>query len=472
MHSRGSVCRCPVYAEERSMRRTLVGAILVVALVGACSGGSNSSPGGGGASPAGSAGTSPAESMEASPEGSTGASPEASGGASGGTGGDASGWAQTITGDATLSGWQASPDEGKALQKTLDAFATTYPNLKVDYKEIPGDYRTVMQTRFAAQDVPDIFYVNADYAKEWIDQGLLEPLDDYVAKSGFDTSQFFEGYASIFKGQDGKTYGFPKDGNTIALAYNSDLVPTAPKTLDELVQTANSLKGQNGLKAPMCLNPGLDRGLAFLYAQGGSVVSDDLSAEQIDTDASKTAVQWYLDQFKNGLGMTASDLGSSWCGEALGKKQVAMIFEGGWLDPFMTSTYPDVKYAWSEMPTGTSGSPVTISFTVSYSIGADSKNKDQAFAVMSYLTGKEGMANWTEGGVALPARQDVPTPTGKDVLAAGSAYAKPGSGFMPGWVDVQKAFQDEFTSQIQKKTFDAGPVVDKTAAAVTKAINQ
>ena len=29
---------------------------------------------------------------------------------------------------------------------------------------------------------------------------------------------------------------------------------------------------------------------------------------------------------------------------------------------------------------------------------------------------------------------------------------------MPGYNDVQKAFQDAFTNQIQKKTFDAGPV--------------
>ena len=45
------------------------------------------------------------------------------------------------------------------------------------------------------------------------------------------------------------------------------------------------------------------------------------------------------------------------------------------------------------------------------------------------------MTKWTEGGVALPSRSDVPTPAGKDVLAAGSAYARPGSGFMPGWPD-------------------------------------
>ena len=73
-----------------------------------------------------------------------------------------------------------------------------------------------MAANIAARDVPDLFYVNADYAKDWIDQTFLLPLDDYIAKSGFDMSQFFPGYTSIFKGTDGKWYGFPKDGNTIA----------------------------------------------------------------------------------------------------------------------------------------------------------------------------------------------------------------------------------------------------------------
>ena len=385
---------------------------------------------------------------------------------SGGTGWDPS----AINATVVLSGWQSSPAEGNALTQTLLSFQAAYPNIKVDYQPIAGDYPTAMAAKFASHDVPDVFYVNADYAKEWISQGFLEPLDDYVAKAGFDTSQFFDGYASVFKGDDGKTYGFPKDGNTIGLAYNSDMVTTAPTTMDELVATAKSLKGKDGLTAPLCLNPGLDRGLAFLYAQGGSLLSDDGSAAAIDSDPSKAAVQWYMDLFKDGLGMTASDMGDGWCGDAIGKKHAAMIFEGGWLDPSMQSTYPDVKYAWAPVPTGSSGSPVTISFTVSYSIGADSQNKDAAFVLLSYLTGKDGMTKWTEGGVALPARKDVPSPEGKDVLTEENAYAKPGSGFMTGWVDVQKAFQDAFTAQLQAKTYDAGPVIDATKQAIDKAL--
>ncbi|HEX7612582.1 MAG TPA: extracellular solute-binding protein, partial [Candidatus Limnocylindrales bacterium] len=240
--------------------------------------------------------------------------------------------------------------------------------------------------------------------------------------------------------------------------------------MDDLVTLAKSLKGKDGLKAPICLNPGLDRGLAFLYAQGGSLLTADGKASAIDSAASKTAIQWYLDLFKNGLGMTASDLGAGWCGDALGKKSAAITFEGGWLDPAMTSTYPDVKYAWAQFPTGSSGNPVTISYTVSYSIGADSKNKDQAWVLLQYLTGKDGMTTWTQGGVALPARKDVPSPAGKDVLTASNAFAKPGSGFMPGYNDVQKAFQDAFTAQIQGKTFSADPVITATKAAINKAL--
>jgi multiple sugar transport system substrate-binding protein len=383
--------------------------------------------------------------------------------------GGATAWDPTsINGTVVLSGWQSSPEEGNALTQTLLGFQAEFPNIKVDYQPSAGDYPTAMAAKFASHDVPDLFYVNADYAQEWIDQGFLEPLDDYVSKSGFDTSKFFDGYASVFKGKDGKWYGFPKDGNTIGMAYNSDLVSSPPKTMDELVSTAQSLKGKDGLTAPLCLNPGLDRGLAFLFAQGGQLLNDD-GSEAIDSEASSKAVQWYMDLFKNGLGMTASDMGDGWCGDALGKKHAAMIFEGGWLDPAMKGTYPDVKYAWAPMPVGSSGSPVTISFTVSYSIGADSKNKDAAFVLLSYLTGQEGMTKWTQGGVALPSRSDVPIPEGKDVLAAEASYAKPGSGFMKGWGDVQKAFQDAFTAQLQGKSFDAGPVVQATKAAIEKA---
>jgi len=373
-----------------------------------------------------------------------------------------------ITGSVTLGQWESSPAEGTALKSAIDAFKVAYPKITVNQTTIAGDYRAQMVNKFGASDPPDLFYINAEYAPEWMSNGFLLGLDDYITRQGFDTSKFFPDYLSIFQ-QDGSTYGLPKDGNTIAMAVNTDLVPNPPKTMDELIQVATSLKGNSKIKAPMCLNAALDRGLAFIYAQGGSLLTDDGTASAIDTTASAAAVQWYLDLFKNGLGKTNTQLGDGWCGEALGKGDVAITFEGGWLKGAMDA-FPNVKWKFAEVPTGSSGSPVTINYTAAYGIGVDSKNQDQAWVLMQYLTGPEGMAKWTSGGIAVPSRSDVPVPPGFEVIVAGAAYAKAGSGFMPGYPDVQKAFADAFLKQVTDKTYDAAPVVAATKAKITEVL--
>jgi multiple sugar transport system substrate-binding protein len=378
----------------------------------------------------------------------------------------------TITGDANLGAWQSSDAETAALNSALDGFKAEFPNVTVDLETIADPYRDNMVTRFGAQNPPDAFYLNAEYAQDWIREGFLLPLDDYIADQGFDTSTFFQGYQDIFTGEDGKTYGLAKDGNTIAMAYNTALVPTPPATLEELLTVANGLKGTGTLKAPMCLNPGLDRGLAFMYAQGGSLLTEDNSASAIETDASKASVQWYLDLFKNGLGQTNTQLGDSWCGEALGKGDVAITFEGGWLVGYMKDTYPDVDYAFAEMPLGSTGEKTTISYTAAYAIGADSANPDQGWTVIQYLTGPEGMKKWTEGGIAVPSRSDVTPPAGFEAIVAGADYALPGSGFMPLYGDVQKAFGDAFLKEITDGTYSADPVVTATKAKIDEVLSQ
>jgi multiple sugar transport system substrate-binding protein len=374
----------------------------------------------------------------------------------------------TISGEVTLGAWESSPAEGEALEAALAAFAEAYPNIDVTQETVAGDYRVQMATNFSAGTAPDIFYVNAEYAPEWIEEQFLEPLDQYIADQGFDTSAFFPGYADIFKGEDGTTYGLPKDGNTIAMGYNTDLVTTPPTTLDELITTADGLKGQGNLKAPICLSPGLDRGLAFIYAQGGSLLTEDGSAAAIDSAESTAAVQWYLDLIKNGQGMTPTQLGDGWCGEALGKGDVAIAFEGGWLKGAMDNDFPDINWDFAEMPAGSAGQ-ATITYTAAYSINPESENKDAAWVVLQYLTGPEGMQKWTEGGIAIPSRDDVPTPEGFEVIVAGADYARPGSGFIKsyGGADgLQTVFQNAMIAEIENETYSAAPVVAATKAKI------
>jgi multiple sugar transport system substrate-binding protein len=420
------------------MRRTS-SAIVVMAtlLVAACSGG-----GGGTAAPGA---TTASEAPGASSPAASGESPGAS--TSAGTGFDAN----SITGDLKLQGWSAGAVEAPILQKVLDDFQKKYPNITVTFEPNSGDYVGARAPKFSSQDVPDVFYVDSSQAATWIDDGVLEPLDDYIAKSGFDTSKFYPGYLDAFKGPDGKLYGLPKDGNTLAMAYNADLlqkagVTTPPTDWASLTDAVQKLKS-SGVDTPLCLSQSLDRALAFIYAGGGSLYNADMTAAAIDSPESVAAIDQYLGFFKDGEAKGPKALGDDWCGKSLGEGHAAIIFEGGWLDPFMKENYADVKYQWAEMPAGPGGK-ATLGFTVSYSMGVDSKNKDASWVLISYLTGPEGMNTWTEGGVANPSRSDLQGGAGKEILIEGADYAKPWA-FAPGFSKVNDAFNNAFTAAVQ-----------------------
>jgi hypothetical protein len=55
------------------------------------------------------------------------------------------------------------------------------------------------------------------------------------------------------------------------------------------------------------------------------------------------------------------------------------------------------------------------------------------------------------------------------VIVAGGEYAKPGSGFMPGYggaEGVQTIFTNAFNAEITNETYSAGPVIAATKAKI------
>ena len=382
--------------------------------------------------------------------------------ASGGDGGAA---AECIgEGTVILSGWQASPEEGELLEEMFAGFEEACPNITIDYQPVAGDYPQAMLANFSAASPPDVFYVDSAVAPEWIEEGFLMPLDDYASDTGFDTSQFYEGYLDAFRGSDGAIYGLPKDASTLALFYNADMLEAAsiepPTTWEELEAAAEALTTDD--VTGLCLSPSLDRALAFIYQNGGALYNEDFTEATIDTPEVSEAVEFYLNFFESGVAGDPAGLGSGWCGEALGQEKVAMVFEGNWLIPFMEGTFPEVNYSLAEMPAG--AEQATLAFTVSYSIGADSANPDAAWSLLSYLTGPEGMETWTSQGLALPSRQDVPVPEGREALLAGAEYARPRS-FVPSFADVSGAFNNAMSAAVEGNGSADEVVSDAQAAA-------
>jgi len=375
------------------------------------------------------AGCSKNDASSPSPSASGGASPSASAAPS-----SAEPSHEPVT--VTLAGWGSSPEEQELLNQTLDEFRAKYPWITVNYEVIADQYMDVIKTRLIGGEGPDVFYLDAFEAPALIEKGVVEPLDSYVT-ADFDVADFEEPLLNAFK-VGGVTYGFPKDFSTLAMFYNKKDFADAgianpPATWDELKEAAKKLTKKEGNKVTRFgfgVAPELARQMYMTQAFGGGV-SDDKGNAVFASNEALQGLQLVVDM-KNADGSSGEpkEVGAGWGGEMFGQGKASIVFEGNWAIPFLQNNFKNVDFGTAELPT-VNGRKGTMAFTVAYVMNKASKQKEAAWTLLSYLTGKEGMKTWTSKGFALPTRKSVAQELGYDkdplrgALVAGAAYATP-----------------------------------------------
>ena len=378
----------------------------------------------------------------------------------------------TGSGDLTLAGFSAGNVEEGILRTVLDAFEAACPNYTVTFEVIAGEYQNVMLPRLGSGDAPDLFYVQQGYAQDWISQGLLQSLDDQISATGMDMSHFFTGYLLPFQ-QEGVTYGLPKDSSVLAMQTNDQMFADnsveIPTTVAEVLTAAQALKDA-GVATPICLSAEYARAGAFMEAAGGGMLTDDNTAQAIDTPESRAALDWIIANYQSGLIQYPAQLGVDWCGQGFGEEKVAMTFEGNWIGPYMSENFPDVAYTVSAIPAD--AEQATLSFTAAYAYSPDSPNPEGSWALLSFLGGQAGQQEWVNGGLVLPSRDDV-TVTDETLAsyAPFAEFAHPGEGLVPGWPQIQDAFNGALRNAADGNgTTD--DVVNATLPAVNTALGQ
>ncbi|MGG1637935.1 ABC transporter substrate-binding protein [Paenibacillus sp. NRS-1760] len=381
----------------------------------------------------------------------------------------------------TLAGWGASPEEQDLLNQTLKEFEAKYPNVKVNYEVIADQYMDVIKTRLIGGEGPDVFYLDAFEAPALIERNVLEPLDSYVTPE-FDVADFEQPMVDAFK-QDGVSYGFPKDFSTLAMFYNKKDFAEAgitapPTTWDELKEAAVKLtkkEGDKTVRFGFGVAPELARQMFMIQAFGGKVADENGNAAFAAPDALK-GLQLVTDMHNADKSSgEPKEVGAGWGGEMFGQGKASIVFEGNWAIPFLESNYKDLDYGTAELPT-VNGKQGTMAFTVAYVMNKQSKKKEAAWQLISFLTGKEGMKTWTSKGFALPTRKSVSQELGYDkdelrsAIVAGASYATPwqaGSTLPTIMSNFNNQFVDTFmgNSKLEDAMKKAESVANKEIAA-------
>ncbi len=312
--------------------------------------------------------------------------------------------------EVRLSGWTASPEEENILRSSLYDFSVDNPDILVKYEPITEEYWAKIMTMVTAGTEPDIYYMDIFQFPFYAEKAVLMPIDDLMATTSTEKADFIDTLINAFS-HDGKVYGIPKDFNTLGLFYNKKMFeeanldePTDDWTWDDLKSAAAALTKADEDIYGVGVPADAGRFPIFVFQNGGQIMSDDFSDTLLDSEEAIEAAEFYTGLRDEGTGIIPSDVGTGWQGEAFGKGNLAMVYEGGWLIPYLTSQFPDIEFGAVIPPAGPVGEG-NLMFTVAYVISKNCEHPEEAWKVINYLTGIENQTKVLYSGFALPSRK-------------------------------------------------------------------
>lgn len=204
-------------------------------------------------------------------------------------------------------------------------------------------YYDALNAAFAGGNPPDVAIMHGSSLVDYAKRGLLLPLDDLLPVTKTDIADAVPAAQSAIKYKD-KTYAVPFDVHA-ALAHvnadlfkqaglvNSDGTPKLPKSAEEMLADAKTMKdktGKNYLAVPRSGdNLGSHLVHSLVMQQGSSLLSADLTKGNLDTPEAKTAVEFENAMVDGGFmnGKQTYDA----AGQAFLKGDVGMLFNGTWV---------------------------------------------------------------------------------------------------------------------------------------------
>ena len=383
-----------------------------------------------------------------------------------------------------------SPEEAVSHKLVADAFMKEHPEIKIETWNEPWDnYFTKIQALWASGDpkaVPDIAFLwpTPKYAAE----GVLENLDPYIQKSGYNLNDYWGGLLESAK-YKGSVYGFPRDIEVNVLYYNKALFdkagvkyPDENWTWDDFLAAADKLtvKDSSGKVTQYALAMEGGKYDKWVNQNGGAILDDYVNPSKcmMADPKSIAAIKFFSDMMNKGYAMRDADLSQAGGDQAVFQSgQAAMIIQN--TSRVSSFNKANMNYDVAVVPIPKGGKRWNAAGGAAWVMSAKSDNKDAAWTFLQWLQSKDGGEKlYTERGEIFPALQsaanspafmtDQPPANKKAIVAEAAASGVGGFGYFPEWDEMDGTI---ITPALQKIwTGEAAP--EQALPAMCKQVDQ
>ncbi|MFD1254158.1 MULTISPECIES: extracellular solute-binding protein [Devosia] len=303
----------------------------------------------------------------------------------------------------------------QAMDKLIENFEAANPDITVKHTTFPyADYQTRVVAAKVAGQGPDVVQLFYGWTDQFVNGGLIKPLDPAVFPHAEIEADFFPIVSAMKRGDD--YYGLPTAVRSLALFYNKAIFAEAgiepPTTLDELVAAAEATTKRDG--SGNITSAGITMDMAGqdhhwwredLIRQFGGVPYDAEGNVAYNDEAGAAALKFYTDlQTEHNVGLVGfMDEGQA----AFRAGLAAMTIDG----TFRLGAFANNPFEWGvvELPANADGVKSNYSSYFANAIGATSEGEELEAAqkFLAYISSAEAMEIWLDIVGELPARRDV-----------------------------------------------------------------
>ncbi|MEA5016191.1 MAG: sugar ABC transporter substrate-binding protein [Candidatus Limiplasma sp.] len=293
-----------------------------------------------------------------------------------------------------------------------------YPGTTVTLEVIPmAELASRQMTACQSGMGPDVMSQPIAATNGFVQLGLLEPMNDLMARAGRDLlAEFNPDFFELMRDGD-VLYGVPQSRTALALVYNKAMFAEAgltepPKTWAEVQEYAQKLTkkdAEGNVSVYGFALPGTSgshiwyRIIPEIWGAGGDICNPEMTQATLDSEATRKALEYYCSFYKNGTAprsMLENDQTAS--SQMFASGAVAMTLENvTWIrNNVVKENLFEVGVA---LYPGMEGTNVAGLGGWNACIPASAKNKEGAAAFINLITGKEGM----EQQLLMPALAEV-----------------------------------------------------------------
>ncbi|MGC9369911.1 MAG: ABC transporter substrate-binding protein [Paracoccaceae bacterium] len=326
-----------------------------------------------------------------------------------------------------------SSKTGPYFEEVAAAFEKENPDIDINIEVVPWD--TLLQrltTDIAGGAAPDISIIGTRWLLDFAEQGIAEPVDDYL------TPEFKSTFIDTFMAPsviDGQIMGLPVAASARAMLVNMDLFEqagaTPPETWDQLYDAAQKISTLPDSYGFGLQGKEIETDAYFYYSlwtHGGDILNEDGTSGLAAPEAIEAATL-YKKMLDEGLTQPSP---TNYSREDLfnlfKQGKVGMVFTFPMLIPQIKEEAPDLNY--KVMPFPEESAKATYGVTDTLMMFADSDAKEEAWKFIEFAYKDEWRTKFDHGEGFLPVTKNVAAEdyykTDKDIagFAAGLPYAK------------------------------------------------